>query len=157
MKKSFNIQELLHHKSKCHGMKAHAPLLVEIYPKTPRTGSEVSQFGGSHNHKTKQSKLPSFIDRWVTSFKNFLVLVSKPTWSPWMRNLFARDNEYMLKILLMVLNMAIGSLYRNTSISPWPYKHQCRLCGQHCFFIQNKVCFFKPKTWENFGFFGLNF
>ncbi len=25
------------------------------------------------------------------------------------------------------------------------------------FFIQNKVCFYEPKTWENFGFFGLNF
>jgi hypothetical protein len=40
--------------------KAHAPLIVESFPKTPRTGSEVSQFGGSHIYKTKQNKLPSF-------------------------------------------------------------------------------------------------
>jgi hypothetical protein len=42
---------------------AHAPLLVESCPKTPRTQSETSWFGGSHNYKTKQNKLPSFIDR----------------------------------------------------------------------------------------------
>jgi hypothetical protein len=42
---------------------AHAPLLVERIPKTPRTQSETSQIGGSHNYKTKQNKLPSFIDR----------------------------------------------------------------------------------------------
>jgi len=36
--------------------KAHAPLVVESFPKTPRTGSEVSQFGGSHIYKTKQYK-----------------------------------------------------------------------------------------------------
>jgi hypothetical protein len=45
---------------------AHAPLLIELlvesFPKTPRTQSKVSQFGGSHNYKTKQNKLPSFID-----------------------------------------------------------------------------------------------
>ncbi len=38
---------------------AHAPLLVESFPKTPRTQSEASPFGGSHNYKTKQTKLPS--------------------------------------------------------------------------------------------------
>jgi len=42
---------------------AHGPLLVESFPKTPRTQSEASQIGGSHNYKTKQNKLPSFIDR----------------------------------------------------------------------------------------------
>jgi hypothetical protein len=37
--KSFNIQELLHCKSKSkrHGTKAHTPFLVESFPKTPRT------------------------------------------------------------------------------------------------------------------------
>jgi hypothetical protein len=43
---------------------AHALLLlvkcVECFPKTskiiPRTQSEASQFGGSHNYKTKQNK-----------------------------------------------------------------------------------------------------
>jgi hypothetical protein len=28
------------------------PLLIERFPKTPRTRSEASQFGGSHNYKT---------------------------------------------------------------------------------------------------------
>jgi hypothetical protein len=34
---------------------ARAPLLVESFPKTPRTQSEASWFGGSHNNKTKQT------------------------------------------------------------------------------------------------------
>jgi hypothetical protein len=64
VKKSFNIQELLHHKSKHHGTKAHAPLLIKSFPKKPRTQSKASQFGGFHNYKnkTKQNKtcyLPS--------------------------------------------------------------------------------------------------
>jgi hypothetical protein len=33
----------------------HAPLLIESFPKTPRTQSEASQFYGSHNYKTKQT------------------------------------------------------------------------------------------------------
>jgi hypothetical protein len=41
---------------------AHAPLLVESFPKTQRTWSEASQFDGSHNYKIKQNKLPSFIN-----------------------------------------------------------------------------------------------
>jgi len=36
---------------------ALAPLLVESFPKTPRTRSEASRFGGSHNYKTNY--LPS--------------------------------------------------------------------------------------------------
>jgi hypothetical protein len=44
---------------------AHAPLLVESFSKTPRTRSEASQFGGSHNYKTKQDKLPSFLHRLI--------------------------------------------------------------------------------------------
>ncbi len=42
---------------------AQAPLLVQSFPKTPRTRSEACWFSGSHNYKTKQNKLPSFIDR----------------------------------------------------------------------------------------------
>ncbi len=34
---------------------AHAPLLVKSFPKTSRTQSEASWFGGSHDHKTKQT------------------------------------------------------------------------------------------------------
>jgi hypothetical protein len=45
------------------GNQAHAPLLVKSFPKTPRTQSEASWFGVSHIFKTKQNKLPSFIDR----------------------------------------------------------------------------------------------
>jgi hypothetical protein len=41
----------------------HPSLLVKSFPKIPRRRSEASQFGGSHNYKTKQNKLPSFIDR----------------------------------------------------------------------------------------------
>jgi hypothetical protein len=44
---------------------AHAPLLVESFPKTPRAQSKASRFGGSHNYKkkTKQTNyLPSQID-----------------------------------------------------------------------------------------------
>jgi hypothetical protein len=63
VKKSFNIQELLHCKSKRHGTKAHAPFLVESFPKKPKTQSEASWLVGSHNYKTKQNKLPSFIHR----------------------------------------------------------------------------------------------
>jgi hypothetical protein len=45
---------------------AHAPLLIESFPKTPRTQSEASQICGSHNYKTKQNKTNylSFIDRY---------------------------------------------------------------------------------------------
>jgi hypothetical protein len=31
---------------------AHAPLLIESFPMTPRTRFEASQFGGSHNYNT---------------------------------------------------------------------------------------------------------
>jgi len=47
------------------------PPSSESFPKTPRTQSEASWFGGSHTYKTKQNKtkqtnyLPSFIDRQV--------------------------------------------------------------------------------------------
>ncbi len=61
MTKSFNIQELLHHKPKCHGTKPmHSP------------HRELSRDHQEHDLKhpglvylitTKQNKLPSFIDR----------------------------------------------------------------------------------------------
>jgi len=34
---------------------AHAPLLIESFPKTPSTRSEAFWFGASHNYKTKQT------------------------------------------------------------------------------------------------------
>jgi hypothetical protein len=48
VKKSFNIQELLHRKSKHHGTKPMHPSLLRAFQR---------------NYKTKQNKLPSFIDR----------------------------------------------------------------------------------------------
>jgi hypothetical protein len=42
---------------------ANAPLLLESFPKRPRTQSEASWLGGSHKYeKNKTNKLPSFID-----------------------------------------------------------------------------------------------
>jgi hypothetical protein len=43
--------------------RAHAPLLVKSFLKILGTWSEASWFGGSHNYKRKENKLPSFIDR----------------------------------------------------------------------------------------------
>jgi hypothetical protein len=61
VKESFNIQELLHHKSKCPETKPmHPSLLLESFPKRPRRQSEASQFGGTHKYKT--NKLPCFMD-----------------------------------------------------------------------------------------------
>jgi hypothetical protein len=68
VKKSFNIQELLCQQVQESWIQAHAPLLIEIFPKTPRTPNEASWFCGSHNYKTKQNKLPSFIERLVLGF-----------------------------------------------------------------------------------------
>jgi hypothetical protein len=45
---------------------AHASLLVESFPKTP---SEASWFGGSHNYKTKQTTFPNklpFLHRYTS-------------------------------------------------------------------------------------------
>jgi len=60
VKKSFNIQELFALLVQMSWNQAHAFLLVESFPKTPRTQAEASRFGGSHNYKTKQTTfLPS--------------------------------------------------------------------------------------------------
>jgi hypothetical protein len=55
------FKKLLNSKSKCHETKADAPLLLlESFPKRPRTQSKASYFGGSHKYKIKQTKnLPS--------------------------------------------------------------------------------------------------
>jgi hypothetical protein len=47
------------------GNQADAPLLIESFPKTPRTQSQASQFSGPHKYKqNKTNKQPSsFIDR----------------------------------------------------------------------------------------------
>jgi hypothetical protein len=65
VKKSFNIQELFAPQVQTPWNQAHAHLLIKSFSKTPRTQSEASWFGGSHNHKNqnKTNNLPSFIDR----------------------------------------------------------------------------------------------
>ncbi len=63
VKKSFDIQELLHRKSKCHETKPIHPSSSSSRAFQLRMRSEPSPFSGSHNYKTKQNKLPSFIDR----------------------------------------------------------------------------------------------
>jgi hypothetical protein len=55
VKKSFNIQELLHSQSKRHETKLMHPSLLESFPKRPRTQFEASWFGGSHWYKLKQT------------------------------------------------------------------------------------------------------
>jgi hypothetical protein len=44
---------------------ADAPLLLESFPKRPRTQSEASGFGENHKYKNKTNKLPCFIDRYM--------------------------------------------------------------------------------------------
>ncbi len=66
MKKSFNIQELLHCKSKCHGMKPTHPSLSRAFQRHQEHDMKHPILVISTN-KTKQNKLPSFIDRWFTT------------------------------------------------------------------------------------------
>jgi hypothetical protein len=51
-------------------MEPSPPFLDKRFPKTLRTWSEASWFGGSHNKK--QNKLPSFIDRYAANPKHNL-------------------------------------------------------------------------------------
>jgi len=60
VKKSFNIQEFLHYKSKHHGTKPMHP----SSSKTPRTQSKASQFSGSHNCKNKTKQI-IFLHRYL--------------------------------------------------------------------------------------------
>jgi len=61
MKKSFNIQELLHCKSKCHGTKPMHPSLSRSFQKHQER--DLKHAGLMDLTTTKQNKLPSFIDR----------------------------------------------------------------------------------------------
>jgi hypothetical protein len=64
VKKSFNIQELLHHKSK----QADAPLLLKSFPKRPRMPAEASWFNGSHKYKqNKTTNYLCFINRFQSA------------------------------------------------------------------------------------------
>jgi hypothetical protein len=56
VKKSFNIPELLHCKSKHHGTKRMYPSSsLKAFQRPPTTRSQASRFCGSHNYKTKQT------------------------------------------------------------------------------------------------------
>jgi hypothetical protein len=64
VKKSFNIQELLHRKSKRSlNQKPMHLSSWRVFQRHQEHDLKHSGFSGSHNYKTKQNKLPSFIDR----------------------------------------------------------------------------------------------
>ncbi len=63
MKKSFNIQELLHHKSKCHGTKPMHPSLSKAFKPHQEHNLNLKHPGSVDLITTKQNKLASFIDR----------------------------------------------------------------------------------------------
>jgi hypothetical protein len=85
VKKSFNIQELLHPNYKCHGTRPMHPSLLRAF-----------QSYQKHNLKhpssmdliiTKQNKLPSFIDRYKERGENISTNAQYVAlhWKSWMR------------------------------------------------------------------------
>jgi hypothetical protein len=68
VKKSFNIQELLALQVQTSWNRAHARLLIKSWPKTSK-GQDLKHPGSvdlkTKQNKTKQNKLPSFIDRLI--------------------------------------------------------------------------------------------
>jgi hypothetical protein len=59
----------------------------------------------------------------------------------------------------MVPNIAIGSLKNSIKILIFLLELTNTNVGIEVnivFLFKTKVCLFEPKTWENFGFFGLN-
>jgi hypothetical protein len=66
MKKSFTIEELLHYKSKRHGTKPMHPSLSRVfqrYQEHDLKHPSSMDFIANQNYKTKQNKLPFFINR----------------------------------------------------------------------------------------------
>jgi hypothetical protein len=63
VKTSFNIQELLHCKSKNHGTKPMHPSSLRAFQRHQEDNLKHLGSMDFHNYKTKQNKLPSFIDR----------------------------------------------------------------------------------------------
>jgi hypothetical protein len=63
MKKSFNIQELLHHKSKRHGIKPMHPYASKAFRRHQE--HDLKHPSLMDLITTKQNKLHSFIDRWA--------------------------------------------------------------------------------------------
>jgi hypothetical protein len=65
VKKSFNIQELLHCKSKHHEAKPMHPSSSRAFHRDQEHDLKHPGSGGSHWYKqNKTNKLPYFIDRW---------------------------------------------------------------------------------------------
>ncbi len=79
MKKLFNIQELLHGKSKHHGTKPMHPSSSRAFQRHQE--HDLKHPGLTDLITTKQNKLPCFIDRWCSQ------LVNNPTtynlWAFW--------------------------------------------------------------------------
>jgi len=61
MKKSFNIQELLHHKSKCHGTKPVHPSSLRAFQKHQE--HDLKHPGSMYLITTKQNKLLSLVNK----------------------------------------------------------------------------------------------
>ncbi len=66
MKKSFNIQELLHCKS---WNQADAPLLLESFQRDQEQRSEASWFGGSKKYKQNKQTTLLHRERWSIEFQ----------------------------------------------------------------------------------------
>jgi hypothetical protein len=77
VKKSFNIQELLHHKSKRHGTKPMHPSLSRAFQRHQE--HDLKHPSLVDLITTKQSKLPSFIDRYYTYYCNTLAASAQIT------------------------------------------------------------------------------
>jgi hypothetical protein len=60
MKKSFNVEELLHGKSKCHGTKPMHPYVLRAFQRHQE--HDLKHLNLVDLISTKQNKLPSFID-----------------------------------------------------------------------------------------------
>jgi hypothetical protein len=72
VKKSFNIQELLHSKSKRHRTKPMHPSLSRAYQEHDLKHPSSVDLITTKQNKTKQIKLPSFIERW---FHNVFIML----------------------------------------------------------------------------------
>jgi hypothetical protein len=77
VKKSFNIQELLHHKSKRHGTKPMHPILLRAFQRHQE--HDLMHPSLVDLVTTKQNKLPSFIDRYYTYYCNTLAASAQIT------------------------------------------------------------------------------
>jgi hypothetical protein len=80
MKKSFNIQELLHRKSKHHGAKPMHPASSKAFQR--HQGHNLNHPGLVDLISTTQNKIPSFIDRFFLNRILFKFTLSLSLLSP---------------------------------------------------------------------------